>query len=61
MPQVASLAHHHYLVTKTVSKGVTSSGLVPIRGQKRVEELARMLGGKNEQTIALAETLLAPA
>ncbi len=61
MPQVASLAHHHYLVTKTVSKGVTSSGLVPIRGKKRVEELARMLGGKNEQTIALAETLLAPA
>ncbi len=61
MPQVASLAHHHYLVTKTVSKGVTSSGLVPISGKKRVEELARMLGGKSEQTIALAETLLAPA
>ncbi len=59
MPQVASLAHHHYVVTKTVKNSVTHSGLERVEGKKRVAELARMLGGKSDQTVALAETLLA--
>ncbi|NNE94373.1 MAG: DNA repair protein RecN [Verrucomicrobiales bacterium] len=59
MPQVASLAHRHYLVTKEFEGDSTSSGLEQVKGKKRLAELARMLGGKNEQTLALAETMLA--
>ena len=58
MPQVAALAHHHYLVTKEVENDATSSSLEPVEGKTRLEELARMLGGGGDEAIALAEKLL---
>ncbi len=59
MPQVAALAHHHYLVTKEFEKNSTSSGLKQVEGKERVAELARMLGGGGDAALALAGKLLA--
>ena len=58
MPQVAALAHRHFLVTKEVENDVTNSGLERIEGRKREEELARMLGGVSPETLALAGKML---
>lgn len=54
MPQVASLAHRHYLVTKEVENDQTNSRLDAITGKARTKELARMLGGIGPETLALA-------
>lgn len=59
MPQVAALAHRHFLVTKEVENDTTNSRLEPVAGEARVKELARMLGGVGPETIALAEKMLA--
>jgi DNA repair protein RecN (Recombination protein N) len=59
MPQVASLAHHHYVVRKTVEDGKTRSSLVEVRGERRVAEVTRMLGGGGEKARGLAEAMLA--
>lgn len=58
MPQVAALAHRHFLVTKEVENDTTNSRLEPVAGEARVEELARMLGGVGPETVALAEKML---
>ncbi len=58
MPQVAALAHFHYLVTKEVENKTTHSRLEEVDGKTRLEELARMLGGGGDEAIALAEKLL---
>lgn len=54
MPQVASLAHRHFVVTKEVENDQTNSRLEPVSGKKRTRELARMLGGVGPETLALA-------
>jgi DNA repair protein RecN (Recombination protein N) len=54
MPQVASLAHRHYLVTKEVENDQTNSRLEAVTGKARTKELARMLGGIGPETLALA-------
>ncbi|NLT71697.1 MAG: DNA repair protein RecN [Verrucomicrobiaceae bacterium] len=59
MPQVAALAHRHFLVTKEVENATTNSRLEPVGGQDRVNELARMLGGVSPETLALAEKMMA--
>ena len=59
MPQVAALAHRHFLVTKEVENQVTNSQLEIIFGDKRTEELARMLGGVAPETLALAGKMMA--
>ncbi len=61
MPQVASLAHKHFLVTKVVKDQMTNSTLEPITGEKRRKELARMLGGVGPETLALATKMIAMA
>ncbi len=58
MPQVAALAHRHFLVTKEVENDMTNSRLVAVDGQDRVNELARMLGGVSPETLALAGKLM---
>jgi len=45
LPQVAATADHHWCVSKTVEEGVTLSRIVVLKGEQRVEEIARMLGG----------------
>ncbi|HRQ88792.1 MAG TPA: DNA repair protein RecN [Bacteroidia bacterium] len=59
MPQVAALAHRHFLVTKEVENDTTNSRLEAVEGKERVRELARMLGGVGPETLALAEKMLA--
>jgi DNA repair protein RecN (Recombination protein N) len=46
LPQVAAHAHGHYHVAKRVVAGRTHTEIVPLSGDERVNELARMLGGR---------------
>lgn len=57
-PQVAASAAHHFVVEKEVSNGRTLSRLRAVRGDDRVHELVRMLGGGGEQARAMALSLL---
>ena len=61
LPQVASLAHNHYVVTKSQDKDSTAVNIASIGDSRsdRLEELARMLGDrKSASARAHAEELL---
>lgn len=60
-PQVAALGTHHWRVEKRVSAGMTTSTVVPLAAQARVDEIARMLAGDTitEQARGAAVALLA--
>jgi DNA repair protein RecN (Recombination protein N) len=58
-PQVASLAKHHFVVTKEVEGNRTRSTIRPVDSDERVAELARMLGGSEASARVHAESLLA--
>jgi DNA repair protein RecN (Recombination protein N) len=55
---VAASASSHFVVTKDVVRGRTFSNLQQVTGKPRREEIARMLGGKNESALQLAASLL---
>lgn len=59
-PQVASCAHHHFLVSKMTADNATFSSIQYLNQQGRIEEIARMLGGLSitEQTKNNAKELL---
>jgi DNA repair protein RecN (Recombination protein N) len=59
LPQVASAADAHYLVSKQVRDGRTISEITLLDKKSRVTELARMLGGQSEAARKHAEALLA--
>ncbi len=65
LPQVAAQGHGHLLVNKTsdTSQEVTYSEIVPLDEKRRVQELARMLGGMEitERTLAHAHEMLKQA
>lgn len=61
LPQVASLAHNHYVVTKSQDKDSTAVNIASLGDSRsdRLEELARMLGDrKSVSARAHAEELL---
>jgi DNA repair protein RecN (Recombination protein N) len=58
LPQVAAAADAHYLVTKQVNNGRTTSEITLLDKPARVIELARMLGGQSEAARQHAEALL---
>ena len=58
LPQVAAQAAAQYVVTKAFTKDRTVSQLEKVEGKARIEEIARMLGGKSESALAHARTLL---
>jgi DNA repair protein RecN (Recombination protein N) len=58
LPQVAAAAHAQFVVTKEFADGRTLSRLRAVEGQARIEEIARMLGGKTDSALAHARTLL---
>ncbi|MDB6117476.1 MAG: repair protein RecN [Verrucomicrobiaceae bacterium] len=60
-PQVASLARHHFVVSKEIALNRTKSNIRQIEGDERVEELARMLGGSASSAREHAKSLLAAA
>jgi len=59
LPQVAAAAAAQFVVSKNFTGGRTISDLVEVKDQLRVEEIARMLGGKSDSALAHAGTLLA--
>ncbi|MBB3993654.1 DNA repair protein RecN (Recombination protein N) [Sulfitobacter undariae] len=44
-PQVAALGAHHWRVEKSVTKGMTTTNVVPLNMDERVDEVARMVAG----------------
>lgn len=61
LPQIAVQGHHHFNVLKKQTKDSTTTSIVPLGSQERIQELARMLGGAviTERTLAHAEEMLA--
>jgi DNA repair protein RecN (Recombination protein N) len=58
LPQLAGHGDMHLHVRKSVSEGRTRTVVEPLEGEKRVIELAQMLGGDSEATIEIARELL---
>jgi DNA repair protein RecN (Recombination protein N) len=63
LPQVAACADEHLVVSKQSGKGGTTSTVVPVHGEQRVAEVARMLGGErlSGTTLAHAKEMLGSA
>jgi DNA repair protein RecN (Recombination protein N) len=63
LPQVAAFADHHLVVRKTDDGRVTTTGVRPVDGDERLEELSRMLAGLSDSALGRghAEELLAVA
>jgi DNA repair protein RecN (Recombination protein N) len=58
-PQVAAVAGQHFVVEKHIESGRTRSTLHEVKGNQRIDELVRMLGGGDgKQAIAMAKSLL---
>lgn len=59
-PQVASLAHQHYFVSKQSTRNSTQTTVTPLTGAKRTDEIARMLGGVEitKQTLSHAKEMI---
>jgi DNA repair protein RecN (Recombination protein N) len=45
LPQIATFAEHHYLISKKEVSGRTRTSVSEIKGEERTEEIARMLSG----------------
>lgn len=58
LPQVAAAANAQFVVTKEFVNERTLSRLTEVSGKARVEEIARMLGGKTDSALGHARTLL---
>jgi DNA repair protein RecN (Recombination protein N) len=54
LPQVAACADHHLLVSKQLQDKATTSSVAAVRGEQRVGEIARMLGGEKLSRTSLA-------
>lgn len=63
LPQVAACADHHLVVAKQSQAGGVASSVAPVEGEKRVAEVARMLGGErlSGTTLAHAKEMLGDA
>jgi len=61
LPQIASVAHNHFGISKNISNGRTYIQVQELKEENRIAELANMLGGKEYSKEALnhAEALLA--
>jgi DNA repair protein RecN (Recombination protein N) len=55
---VAAAADAHYVVTKQVKAGRTTSDITLLEKTERVPELARMLGGQSDAARKHAEAML---
>ena len=58
LPPVAAAATSQFVVTKEVRGGRTFTQLREVSGKARREEIARMLGGKSDEALRLATTML---
>jgi DNA repair protein RecN (Recombination protein N) len=46
LPQIASLADHHFSVRKRVEEGRTITEALALSADERIDEVARMLAGE---------------
>ncbi|WP_395094619.1 DNA repair protein RecN [Armatimonas sp.] len=51
LPQIAARGDMHFFIEKRTEKGRTTVSVLPLEGEARVQELARMLGGNNSETV----------
>lgn len=60
LPQIASKGQSHFLVKKEVKSGRTCTSITQLAQEERVEEIARLLGGKKitKQAISHAREML---
>jgi DNA repair protein RecN (Recombination protein N) len=60
LPQIAKFGAHHYKISKSISDGRTQTSVTQLSAKKRVEEIARMLGGEKITQVTLdhAEEML---
>jgi DNA repair protein RecN (Recombination protein N) len=58
MPQVAAMAPTHFVVSKEVDDGRTRTALEEVKDNRRIDEIARMLGGKTKSAVGHARELL---
>ncbi|OHD55363.1 MAG: DNA repair protein RecN [Spirochaetes bacterium GWF1_51_8] len=58
LPQIASKANSHYYVAKDVRDGKTYTQVRTLTEAERVNEVARMLGGESDTSIAHAKEML---
>jgi DNA repair protein RecN (Recombination protein N) len=60
LPQVAACADHHLVVAKQAQGKAVESTVAAVEGEKRVAEVARMLGGErlSGTTLAHAKEML---
>ena len=63
LPQIACFGNHHFSVSKTAREGRTLTEVARLEEQERLQEIARMLGGKHitEATTAHARDMLQQA
>jgi DNA repair protein RecN (Recombination protein N) len=54
LPQVAACGDHHLVVSKRLADGHTLSTVAVLDGERRVAEIARMLGGEKLSSTTLA-------
>jgi DNA repair protein RecN (Recombination protein N) len=60
LPQIARYGDHHFRIAKGVENGRTRTTIVPLEGEGRVDEMARMLGGEtiSDTTLKHAKEML---
>lgn len=60
LPQVAGCGHHHFFVSKQTQDNSTETQMILLDKSARIQELARLLGGKEitKHTLANAKELL---
>lgn len=54
LPQIASRAHNHIVVSKSPKGGITTADVRVVSGEERTAEIARMLGGDPESAVSRA-------
>jgi len=50
--QIAARAQTHYLIKKTVQAGRASTGLELLQGERRIDEISRLLSGQPEDPVS---------
>lgn len=58
LPQIAARAQHHFVISKKSENGKTFTFVEKISGEKRTEEVARMLGGETQAALMHAKEML---
>ncbi len=60
LPQIAKFGTHHFKISKHVMDERTCTTISPVKGEERIQEIARMLGGETitEATLNHARELL---